>query len=181
MDSGAVSPSAGDPRDALRVGNAERERVVTRLNQAFADGQLELAELEERISVAYAAKTAGELRVLTADLSTPPGSGAVEFVDRQPATPQDLRQALLDLATHKINAKVERDRERPLRRARRSEMVHRAGQRAMVATWATASVITFTIWLIIGVTSGFTSPWFLWVAGPWGAVLLMRALTGRST
>jgi len=56
-----------DP-DGLRAGNDDRERVVTQLNTAFAEGRLEMAELDERVAAAYAAKTIGQLRPLTADL-----------------------------------------------------------------------------------------------------------------
>src|SRR5207244_2682070 len=54
--------------DDLRAGNAEREVVVRRLNDAFGEGRLELAELDQRIAQAYAARTMGELRPLLADL-----------------------------------------------------------------------------------------------------------------
>jgi hypothetical protein len=70
--------------DDLRAGNADREQVVSRLNTAFAEGRLEIAELDERIAAVYAAKTIGELRPLTADL--PPPAGSV-----QPFRPRDAR------------------------------------------------------------------------------------------
>ena len=44
---------------SLRAGNADRERVVAQLNTAFAEGRLDVAELDERVAAAYAAKTAG--------------------------------------------------------------------------------------------------------------------------
>ena len=59
-----------DP-DALRAGNDDRERVVAQLNAAFAEGRLDVAELDERVAAAYAAKTIGQLRPLTADLPIP--------------------------------------------------------------------------------------------------------------
>jgi hypothetical protein len=58
--------SSGD--GSLRAGNADRERVVAQLNQAFSEGRLDVAELDERVATAYAAKTLGELVPLTADL-----------------------------------------------------------------------------------------------------------------
>jgi hypothetical protein len=60
-----VSPS-GD--GSVRAGNADRERVVAQLNAAFAEGRLDVGELDERVAAAYAAKTLGELVPLTADL-----------------------------------------------------------------------------------------------------------------
>ena len=58
--------AAGD--GSIRAGNADRERVVAQLNAAFSEGRLDVAELDERVAAAYAAKTLGELVPLTADL-----------------------------------------------------------------------------------------------------------------
>jgi hypothetical protein len=62
----STSASSGD--GSIRAGNADRERVVAQLNAAFAEGRLDVAELDERVAAAYAAKTLGELVPLTADL-----------------------------------------------------------------------------------------------------------------
>ena len=62
----STSASAGD--GSIRAGNADRERVVAQLNTAFSEGRLDVAELDERVAAAYAAKTLGELVPLTADL-----------------------------------------------------------------------------------------------------------------
>jgi hypothetical protein len=52
--------------------------------------------------------------------------------------------------------------------------------RSGVAAWAAASVTTTVIWAIISVASGgVIYPWFLWVAGPWGTVLLVTWLGMR--
>ncbi len=53
---------------AVRASDAEREQTVALLQRSFADGRLALAELEERASAAYAARTRAQLRDLTADL-----------------------------------------------------------------------------------------------------------------
>ena len=58
------------PRD-LRASDADRERVVTVLAEAAADGRLSLEEHSERVQRAYAARTLGELAGLTADLAGP--------------------------------------------------------------------------------------------------------------
>ncbi len=52
---------------------------------------------------------------------------------------------------------------------------HRHGRtgRAVVAAWASASVINLLIWAIVSLaTLSWIYPWWIWVAGPWGAVLL---------
>jgi hypothetical protein len=58
------------PRD-LRASDADRERVVALLTQAAGDGRLTLGEHAERAERAYAARTLGELSVLTTDLAAP--------------------------------------------------------------------------------------------------------------
>lgn len=57
------------PGSHLRVGHAEREAVTAILQEAAADGRLEMSELEERLEVALQAKTYGDLEQLVADLS----------------------------------------------------------------------------------------------------------------
>jgi hypothetical protein len=56
------------PPESMRAGNDDREKVVARLNTAFAEGRLDVGELDERVAAAYAARTMGELVPLTADL-----------------------------------------------------------------------------------------------------------------
>jgi hypothetical protein len=56
---------------AVRASDAEREQTVALLQRNFADGRLTLAELEERASAAWAARTRAQLRDLTADLPAP--------------------------------------------------------------------------------------------------------------
>jgi hypothetical protein len=56
------------PRD-LRASDADRERVITLLNEAAGDGRLTLSEHSERAERAYAARTLGELAELTTDLA----------------------------------------------------------------------------------------------------------------
>jgi hypothetical protein len=52
----------------LRASDTDRESVVTLLAQAVADGRLTPAEHGDRMERAYAARTLGELSVLTLDL-----------------------------------------------------------------------------------------------------------------
>jgi hypothetical protein len=60
--------AAQHARLAVRASDAEREQTVALLQRSFADGRLTLAELEERVGTAYAARTRVQLRDLTADL-----------------------------------------------------------------------------------------------------------------
>jgi len=52
----------------LRAADADRERIAERLRTGHAEGRLDLAELQERLERAYAAKTLGDLRALVRDL-----------------------------------------------------------------------------------------------------------------
>ena len=57
-----------DPDDSLRVSDAERDAALRLLGEHAAVGRLTLDELEDRSGRALAAKTRGELAVLTSDL-----------------------------------------------------------------------------------------------------------------
>lgn len=59
------------PSPDLRASDADRQAVVDRLRDAHEDGRLDLAEYEQRVTGAYAAKTHGELAALTDDLGAP--------------------------------------------------------------------------------------------------------------
>ncbi|WP_193608830.1 DUF1707 SHOCT-like domain-containing protein [Nocardioides lijunqiniae] len=64
---GEVERSDGDP-GRLRVSDAERHQVAEMLRDAAGDGRIDLAELDERLEAAYAAKTYADLVPITADL-----------------------------------------------------------------------------------------------------------------
>jgi hypothetical protein len=55
-------------RRDTRVSDADREAVVRRLQRSAQEGRLTLAELDERVTAAYAARTRGELDSLVEDL-----------------------------------------------------------------------------------------------------------------
>jgi hypothetical protein len=55
---------------AVRVSDADRERVAVALRAAFAEGRLTMPELEERLAAAYGAKTEAELGTVVHDLGT---------------------------------------------------------------------------------------------------------------
>jgi len=58
------------PRD-LRASDSDRDRVITLLSEAAADGRLTTDEHAERVGRAQTARTLGELAVLTTDLVAP--------------------------------------------------------------------------------------------------------------
>lgn len=81
-----------------RAGNTERERISQLLNDAHADGQLTLAEFDERSQAVWAATYADELPALVEDL-TPAASqsnarAASSAVDRIAGAPGGSRLSL---------------------------------------------------------------------------------------
>ncbi|MFB4312969.1 DUF1707 domain-containing protein [Actinomadura sp. 21ATH] len=68
----------------LRASDADRERVVSVLGEALADGRLTMEEHSERTSQAYAARTLGELTGITGDLS--PEEAQPILVDDRPVS-----------------------------------------------------------------------------------------------
>src|SRR5437868_1440958 len=55
-------------RSTLRASDSDREHVAERLRQATAEGRLLAEELEDRLGVAFSARTYGELDEVVADL-----------------------------------------------------------------------------------------------------------------
>jgi DUF1707 SHOCT-like domain len=67
----------------------------------------------------------------------------------------------------------------PQRDAPRAEQ-SRHDMRAAAAGWVGISLTTFVIWVVMAIASGsLTYPWFLWVIGPYGAVLLASWIGSR--
>jgi hypothetical protein len=62
--------------DPIRASDVDREAVVATLRDAYSAGRLTWDEFDERSSAAYAGKTWGDLRLLTADLPVHPALGS---------------------------------------------------------------------------------------------------------
>jgi hypothetical protein len=63
-----------DPYGHVLVSDAEREATVETLRVAHADGRLTFEELSDRSDLAYRARTAAELSLLTRDLPSVGGA-----------------------------------------------------------------------------------------------------------
>jgi hypothetical protein len=83
-----LSARPADPR--VRIGDAERDRVIDQLADHHAAGRLTLAEFEDRMAAASTARTGADLALLTADLPAPTAAPA----DRSPARPPARRLQL---------------------------------------------------------------------------------------
>lgn len=88
------------------------------------------------------------------------------------STREDLKLVLSDLPA------LPDEPSRPAgTRARRSRFP--IWQRIEASAWLGVSVLVLIIWGAISLAVGeFTYPWPIWVIGPWGAVLAVRAITG---
>jgi Domain of unknown function (DUF1707) len=143
------------PDPHLRAADADRTALAEVLGEHMAAGRLTLAEYDERVIRAYAAKTYGELAEITADL---------------PALPRQRG------ATGSSAADVPASRPDPVPAARASRS---RGVADAWRAWLTTAIIVTTIWLLTSLSSGEADYfWPIWVIGPWGAVLLASTITG---
>jgi hypothetical protein len=66
--------------DRMRIADSDRDRAAAQLRDYYAEGRLTSEELDERVSAALSAKTAGDLRRLMADLpGTAPAAGGPPY------------------------------------------------------------------------------------------------------
>ncbi|WFE51753.1 DUF1707 domain-containing protein [Micromonospora sp. WMMD1155] len=149
-----------DGRDGMRAADADREAVAERLRIALNEGRLELHEYDERLQRAYAARTYADLEVLLTDLPpvTPPQrSGLAAASTSVPAVDPPGAQSG-PVATRGVTA------------------------RWLAEVWLrylNVVAIVVTIWAVTSLLSrDLLYFWPVWVAGPWGAVLLVRTVTG---
>jgi hypothetical protein len=142
---------SGEPDPSLRAADTDRDAVADRLRTAHAEGRLTVEEFGERLDAAFAARTMGELAGLTADL---------------PAERARVARTGDEAETSPVAASS-------------APPAHWAGLRAAWGAWATAVLVTSAIWLAVSVSDGDLAYfWPIWVAGPWGAVLVARTLFG---
>ena len=134
----------------MRASDADREAVAETLRDAHAEGRLTLEEFEERLDRTLAAKTLGELTMVTQDL--PASDAALEAPTAPlpaPATPYSGRGHVRGLWAAWGTAVI-----------------------VCVGIWATTSMGHGHGQMMNG------RFWPIWVVGPWGAVLLVRTLFG---
>lgn len=74
----------------VRASDAEREQAAEILRAGYTEGRLSSAELDERVTAAYAVKTRADLHALTSDLP-----GAVSAADPESGTGMRLNVCLL--------------------------------------------------------------------------------------
>jgi hypothetical protein len=146
-----------DPK--MRASDQDRERTAALLREHHAAGRLTLDEFHERLDQTYAAKTMGELEALLADLPA---------IDLYQLPDASLRRG------QSGNARL------PWMHPPGMLMVSHGrfspAWRAAWGSWISITTICFIIWLLSD--SGLANPWFLWIVGPWGLLMLGRWITG---
>ena len=143
---------ASDSR--IRASDADRDRTAALLREHHAAGRLTAEEFNERLEKAYAAKTLGELDELLADL---PGIDLYKLPDAS-------------LPRHRPGGSGPPPLPWMMAPGRMSP-----AWRAALGSWLSVSLVAFFVWLLAGHPDNL---WFLWVAGPYGLILLGRWVTG---
>ncbi|HTP14900.1 MAG TPA: DUF1707 domain-containing protein [Streptosporangiaceae bacterium] len=149
---------AADPR--IRVSDDDRDRAAALLREHHAAGRLDAEEFDERLDRALAAKTTGDIEELLSDLP------AIDLY-RLPDAGLQRRRGPLPGSSSALAAL--RDQGGMAQHGRFSP-----AWRAAWGSWFTVTLVLVVVWAI----SGFGAPWFLFVAGPWGAILLGRWISG---
>jgi hypothetical protein len=143
-EGGAVA----DRREDLRAADVDRQFVAERLKAALDEGRLSLGEYDDRLKETYAARTYGDLDGILKDL---PGFHPTGGSQLEPKAP------LAD----------SRDERGDAERGNPKWLV------GIWSAWLVAVSVNVVIWALVSLSAG--TPvyfWPMWVAGPWGAVLL---------
>ena len=149
---------AADPR--IRASDDDRDRTATLLREHHAAGRLDAEEFNERLDKTFAAKTVGELDELLSDL---PSIDLYRLPDhglpRRPPVP--------GASSHAAALAAAAGAGRPHSR-------FSPAWQAAWGSWLSVSAVLVVIWTL----SGMGYPWFAWIVGPWGAIMLARWVTG---
>ncbi|MBB3677326.1 DUF1707 SHOCT-like domain-containing protein [Modestobacter versicolor] len=153
------------PESHLRASDADRAAVADVLGGHMSAGRLTVAEYDERLARAYAARTYGELAELTADLPAPAPTAPAQETAPAPAPGACGGQDWSRYWAHGWSG------------GWTGGWAGSTGLRAAWASWLTTAVIVVGIWALSSAASGdLLYPWPVWVIGPWGVVLLAQSL-----
>jgi hypothetical protein len=90
-----MTPADGEPSPRLRASDADRDRVLDRLQDALASGMIDMDEFRDRSGQALGARTRRELAVITSDLpasDTPATPAAQDSVIELRGTSSSLKR-----------------------------------------------------------------------------------------
>jgi hypothetical protein len=137
-----------DDRQRMRASDRDREEVIARLRVGLDEGRLKMDEYLDRMSRASDAVTYGDLVPLYADLpQTAPATRD------EPSPPAAV------------------PRPAPVRRGAYASLP--TALKVLWTIWLTAVSVNVVVWVLVcATTTSLVYPWPVWVAGPYGAVLL---------
>ncbi|MEV8511148.1 DUF1707 domain-containing protein [Dactylosporangium sp. NPDC051484] len=136
-------------RKDLRAADVDRQFVAERLKAALDEGRLSLGEYDDRLKETYAARTYGDLDLILKDL---PGFHPVAGSQLDPVVPAG---------------------DDPDERPGRPEGRHPRWLIGVWSAWLVAVSVNVVIWALVSISDReLATFWPMWVAGPWGAVLL---------
>jgi hypothetical protein len=148
-----------DPR--IRASDDDRDKAASLLREHHAVGRLTPEEFNERLDKAFEAKTVGELDELLADLP------AIDLYRLPDATLSRFQRPPGSSSLLPSSGLAGHPATRPHGRLS-------PAWRAAWGSWIGVSSLLIVLWVL----SGMHSPWFLWVVGPWGAIMAGRWITG---
>lgn len=136
----------------MRASDLDRDQIVTRLRGAYEEGRLTIDEYVSRMETACQARTYGELAVLCADLPQAANAAATNTTN----------------TTNAMNATSATKRPAPS-----SFALLPGALKVLWTVWLATVSVNVVVWATVSMTGPqWVYPWPLWVAGPWGAVLL---------
>lgn len=152
-------------RDGLRAADTDRQFVAERLRAALDEGRLNLSEYDERLQQTYAAKTYGELDRVLDDLPQTIGAASSGMAPAQGAPVGTPGAAPEPQGAPPVPPGG------PTRR----------GSGWLTAIWGgwLSTTLVCTVIYLLSDPGGY--PWPLWIAGPWGAVLLANTIKARAS
>ncbi|MEV0127510.1 DUF1707 domain-containing protein [Dactylosporangium sp. NPDC050688] len=148
-----------DRREHLRAADVDRQFVAERLKAALDEGRLSLGEYDDRLKETYAARTYGDLDVILSDL---PGFHPVDDAAVAPASGYAAAPA----------------RPEPASGAKGQFRRQPNWLLGIWSGWLIAVTVNVVIWALVSISSGDAVYfWPMWVAGPFGAVLLATSVS----
>lgn len=135
----------------MRAGDEDRDRTVTLMREAYAEGRLTNDEFQQRMAQAQQSKTFGELAALVSDLPVrPPTPASVAVPTPTPSPASSV--AVPEPDEH--------------------------GLRNGWLSWLGVSVLVNVIWAATWISNPSDPPyyWPIWVMGPWGAAMVIGTI-----
>lgn len=146
-------------RDHLRAADVDRSYVAEILKKAVDEGRLSLHEYDDRLQKTYTARTYGDLDKIILDLPRPSRrTGVQPYRSGLPVSGAGWAPP--------VQQQPQKDGGEWLRR--------------LWMAWAIAVSVNVVVWVLAMVSAGeWIYFWPAWVAGPWGAVLMVVTVMGR--